>query len=116
MACRRIVVRRWGPETPSTLLLNEPMPTQDTAPDATPPSSPGDTSAVIGLQLPEQYRAARPNVYPSPDAFRWFVRQHRAALVEAGALVAPTGRLLVSPEAFDRVVLSVGPRRAARVR
>jgi hypothetical protein len=88
----------------------------DSTPESTPTPSPDTASAVIGLQLPEQYRAARPNVYPSLDAFRWFVRRHRDELVAAGALVAPTGRLLVHPEAFDRVVLSVGPRRAARVR
>lgn len=66
----------------------------------------------LPLQLPADYAAARPSVFPSRHSYRWFERQHKAELVAGGALVMPTGRKLVNPEAFDRVVLDVGARRA----
>ena len=67
---------------------------------------------VDALQLPQQYRSDRPHLFPSDSSFEWFVRQNRTELVQAGAPVRPTGRLLVQPASFDRVILSVGTRRA----
>lgn len=77
-------------------------------------TAPPDAGQATRLQRPDDYRAERPHLYPSADSFRWFVRQNRAALVEARALVCPTGRWLIQPEAFDRVVMDVGARRAGR--
>lgn len=91
--------------THTTMALCAPPPvatTQGVAADQPP----------LDLQLPEDYRASRLHLYPSADSFRWFVRQHRGELVKAGALSRPTGRWLVRPGLFDRVVLEVGARRA----
>lgn len=69
---------------------------------------------AASLQTPEQYRAERTHVYPSAESLKWFVRKNRAQLVEAGALLKPTGRVLVKPDAFDRAVVDIGLRRARR--
>jgi hypothetical protein len=63
------------------------------------------TDVVARLQPPEQYREQRAHVFQSSESFRWFVRRHRGALVTAGAIRQPTGRWLVDPVAFDRVLL-----------
>jgi hypothetical protein len=72
------------------------------------------TETTLMLVTPAEYRAAREVVFPTAESLRWFMRQHRADLVARGAIVAPTGRKLVSPGAFDSVVLEVGARRAGR--
>jgi hypothetical protein len=66
------------------------------------------------LQAPEEYREGRQQIYPSPESFRWFVRQNREELVAAGAIVCPTKRWLVQPEAFDQAVMQIGQRRARK--
>lgn len=85
---------------------------------APPPAAAAQVDAAdqqpLDLQLPADYRAGRAYLYPSADSFRWFVRQHREELVQAGALIRPNGRWLVRPGLFDRVVLEVGARRATR--
>lgn len=63
--------------------------------------------------LPDEYVAARPVLFPSPTSFSWFVRRHRDELVRRGAVLMPTGRLLVEPEAFDQAVREIGSRLAA---
>ncbi|MBX3633943.1 MAG: hypothetical protein KF683_00865 [Rubrivivax sp.] len=61
-----------------------------------------------------EYRAQRAHVFPSDESLRWFIRANRDDLVRRGALVMPTGRKMVSPEPFDRAVLEIGSRHAAR--
>ncbi|MBN9203032.1 hypothetical protein [Methylibium petroleiphilum] len=72
------------------------------------------SQTLEGLQRPEEYRAARHQLYPSEQSFLWFMRQNRSELVNAGAIICPTGRWLVRPEAFDRAVLEIGARRARK--
>jgi hypothetical protein len=67
-------------------------------------------SETTELARPIDYQAARANVFPSEESLRWFVRQHRDELIAAGAIVAPAGRKLISPQAFDKAVLSIGAR------
>ena len=67
---------------------------------------------AVSLKRPEDYRAEREHVYPSAESFRWFCRQNRAELANAGALVMPAGRWLVNPSAFDQSVMEIGKRRA----
>lgn len=74
------------------------------------------SEAVNRLQLPAQYVADRNQIFPSEAAFDWFVRKNRTQLVEARALVRPTGRWLVQPDAFDQAVLMIGATRAAASR
>lgn len=66
----------------------------------------------LQLVTPSEYVAARSNVFPSVESLRWFERQHRAELLRQGAIVAPTGRKLVDPAAFDQAVVTIGRRLA----
>ena len=56
------------------------------------------------LKPPHKYQAAREEVFPSATSLAWFMRQHRARLIEAGALVQIAGRNLLHEERCDRVV------------
>jgi hypothetical protein len=58
----------------------------------------------------EQFAA---HVFRTKDSMKYFLRTHREELVEAGALVAPAGRLLVHPKRFEAVVQQIGQRMAA---
>ena len=74
------------------------------------------TTTLDLLTLPE-YRAQRERVFPSEESLRWFIRMNHAELTKRQALVMLAGRKLISPPAFDQVVLAVGSRKAAgRVR
>jgi hypothetical protein len=70
-------------------------------------------STVLRYQTPEDYRAARTQVFPSAYSFQWAVRKWRRQLVAAGALVKPMGRTLVDPEKFDQVMADEGRKNAA---
>ena len=70
------------------------------------------TEIIEALQKPEQYRMSRAQLYPSEQSLRWFLRQNRSELIEAGAITCPTGHWLVVPEAFDKAALEIGRRRA----
>lgn len=70
------------------------------------------TEAIANLELVEDYRSKRTHLFPSAQSLEWFVRKNRDELVKAGALLLPTGRWMVRPEAFDQVVVRVGERRA----
>ena len=72
------------------------------------------TDVVTRLELPDEFIAARPQLFPSAESFSWFVRKNRDELVRTGALTRPTGRWLVQPEAFDQAVATIGARRAIR--
>jgi hypothetical protein len=62
----------------------------------------------VPIERPEQYQAKRQHIFPSIASWLWFSRKHRRALLAGRALSKPTGRLMVNPEAFDRVVIEVG--------
>ena len=69
-------------------------------------------NTVITLERPQDYCAKRAHVFRSAASFAWFMRQHKAKLVEVGALTRPTGNWLVQPEAFDAFAASIGAARA----
>jgi hypothetical protein len=77
------------------------------------PPAPAAEASSTRLQEPNDYRAGRAHIFPSQESFRWFLRNNRAELVEAGALLIPTGRWLVQPDLFDRCLVVIGLRRAA---
>jgi hypothetical protein len=54
-----------------------------------------------------------PHVFPSLPSVRWFVRQHRLELLEAGVIVELAGRTLVNVETFSAKALEIGRRAAA---
>lgn len=70
----------------------------------------GEVGPLHALVSPEDYRAQRTHLYPSQQSFNWFVRKHRNELLAAGAWIKPAGAWLVSPDAFDQAVLSIGMR------
>jgi hypothetical protein len=61
-----------------------------------------------------QYVAERPQIFPGVESLRWFERQHRVELIEAGAVLMPNGRKLVDPAAFDMAVVKIGQRMASK--
>lgn len=71
-------------------------------------------SQLAGLQLftavPDRY----PHLFPSIEAARWYLREHRAGLYEAGALLMHRGRLMFLPAAFEQYVLQAGRNAAKR--
>lgn len=69
---------------------------------------------VKNLRPLTEYQAQRASVFPSMSSLNWFVRQHRDQLAKCNAVGAPTGRLLVDPERFDRYVARQTSGRAVR--
>lgn len=71
-------------------------------------------AALVGLN---EYREPRAGVFASEQALLWFIRQHKARLIEAGALLLISNRTQIDAVAFDRVVIEAGQRAAvARLR
>lgn len=68
------------------------------------------------MDLEEWRQKFAAHVYRTPDSIKWFLRQHRDELIEAGALVAPNGRFLVQPQRFETAVHQIGQRLAATLR
>ncbi len=69
-------------------------------------------SPLAGVRKLSEYRAQRTHVFPSDNAMQWFVRNHKAALIEAGALVMLTGQWHAVDEKFDAYVVQAGQRAA----
>lgn len=63
---------------------------------------------ISDLRTLRRYRAEREHIFPSDASLEWFARQHRRALIAAGALLVIGGRRMVDPSTFDEVVLRVG--------
>lgn len=81
------------------------------------PNHVADAQPVHGLAslVPwDEHQKANENIFPTPESWRWFVRQHRAELVERGALCYVAGRVFVVADVFSRVVVEIGCRMAAR--
>ncbi|MEP7301711.1 MAG: hypothetical protein ABI699_09295 [Caldimonas sp.] len=66
------------------------------------------------LVLPEEYRASRAHLFPSPQSLTWFVRQHKASLVAAGALTVIGGRHRLHPDKTDAVLVEAGKQAAQK--
>jgi hypothetical protein len=81
----------------------------------TPESNPSPTGLQPqhGLIPWDTYQQQNALLFPTPESWRWFVRQNRAELVEAGALCFVAGRLFVLPQAFGQAVVNIGMRLAA---
>jgi len=77
---------------------------------------PPDTTALSALlalgQVPERY----PKLFPSVESLRWYMREHREGLVEAGALHVIRGRTYIAPGPFEAYVLRAGQEQAAKRR
>lgn len=74
-------------------------------------------STLKGVWKLGDYRRSSPErerLFPSQGALDWFVRQHKGALVRAGALVMLTGQWHAREQLFDAFVLQVGHEAAMR--
>ncbi len=69
-----------------------------------------DVKQAVSMAL---YQQRHENIFRSRESVRWFIRRHRARLTERGALIAPTGELLIVEDLFNQVVQEVGAERAA---
>lgn len=63
-------------------------------------------------KLPD-YLALRGSVFQSRAALDWYVRKHKAELVQTGALLLHCGQWHVMADKFDSFVLVAGARAAA---
>lgn len=61
-----------------------------------------------------QYAERRKHLFPGTESIRWFMRNHRDALVESGAVLMIAGRWFANPQAFDRAVIDAGQQAARR--
>lgn len=68
---------------------------------------------LVELVRPEEYRATRAHLFPSPQSLGWFLRQHRAELAHAGALTIIAGKTRLHGPRTDEVLVTVG-RKAAQ--
>ena len=72
------------------------------------------TETVQALVPALGYQESRAHLFPSIESLRWFIRCNKSELTGAGALLEIAGRIRISPEAFDCVVLEVGKRTVRR--
>lgn len=58
-------------------------------------------------------QAAVASNFPTLDSVRWFVRRHRDALAENGAVIVLAGRMRFHPGRFKQAAVQIGQRAAA---
>jgi len=75
-----------------------------------------NASPLAGLLKLEEYQQQRAHMFPGLESLRWYMRNHRAGLQQAGALLYIAGRLWVDPTRFDAQVLDAGRQAAQRQR
>lgn len=95
----------------------------ETADMAAAPAAAAETATVpakpepLPIMEPEDWREqCAGQVFRSSESLRCFIRQHRDELIERGAIVAPIGRQMIHPPAFEAAVMSIGQRLAASLR
>src|SRR5690349_1267939 len=66
------------------------------------------------LVLPEEYRASRAHLFPSPQSLTWFMRRHRDPLLAAGALKMIAGKFRLVPARADAVLEEISRQDAVR--
>ncbi len=72
-----------------------------------------EDGALCGLVSPDSYQAERKHVFPALQSLKWYIRNHKAGLVENGALVLVVKRHMIDKQAFDAYVVRAGRERAA---
>ena len=64
---------------------------------------------IINLKTPKDYISdGRTHIFPSEPSLQWFIRKNKNLLIQASALLCPTGRTLIDANQFDKVVYTVG--------
>lgn len=54
------------------------------------------------------------HTFPSQDSLKWFIRQHRDDLADAGAVINITGRLRFHPGRFQQAAVEICRRVAKK--
>lgn len=75
-----------------------------------------EPTALSDVRRLPDYRERRTHIFPSDGSLTWFVRQHKARLVEAGALVMLAGQWHAHESKFDAAVLAIGQDAAGRAK
>lgn len=70
--------------------------------------------SLSDLHRREALQAANPHIWPSQASFDWWVRKHRAELMDAGALVEISGRVLMHGPRTLQVALAAGSAQAKK--
>lgn len=52
-------------------------------------------------------------IFATVDSLRWFVRRHRAQLVQDQAMIVIAGRMRFNPKRFKESAINIGLRAAA---
>lgn len=73
-----------------------------------------DESEVAGLQTQAQYQEGRKHLFPAAQSLEWFIRNHRAGLVECGAILLLINRRWIDPKRFDTYLVKAGRESAAQ--
>jgi hypothetical protein len=60
--------------------------------------------APFGLEFARDYQAQRPEIFPSFESLRHFIKRHRGSLVEGDALFQWRGELCIDPPRFEAVM------------
>jgi hypothetical protein len=66
--------------------------------------------AVMDLETYRQERAA--HLMRTPEALKWFIRQHGTELIKDGAMLKIGGRWTAHADRFDEAILRIGQRLA----
>jgi hypothetical protein len=74
---------------------------------------------MSGVQVTEllsraAYRESRSHLYPSETSLAWYLRQHKAGLVQCGALLLHGNRWLINAAKMDAYVVDAGAAAAQR--
>jgi hypothetical protein len=77
-------------------------------------SAPTSSSPLAALMRRDAYAASRSTFFPNVNSVNWFIRRHRDALVERGALREIAGALWIHAERFDAAVLELAQPRPLR--
>lgn len=62
----------------------------------------------------EKFRGERQSFYPSNGSLSWYIRVHKARLVESGALLLMRGAWHAHAERFDEAILEIAAKEAAQ--
>ncbi|MBS0448585.1 MAG: hypothetical protein JSR59_21900 [Proteobacteria bacterium] len=70
-------------------------------------------SALQALVPLAVYRQPREHIFPSQGSLDWYVRIHKSALVEAGALLLVGRTWHAHADRFDQAVIAISSKAAA---
>jgi hypothetical protein len=66
-------------------------------------------------RLEPEYRQSRARFFPTLHSLQWFLRRHKARLIDAGAIVMHGGQWYADEAKFDAVLMAVAQERAREV-